>query len=83
MANITHKIDRQITALEGKIDGLCGNYLTNTWKRQREQQERDRKKEMYHSQIQVLQYMKKKSETDTLPLLEQNLTVPAFYEDMI
>lgn len=82
MANITEMIERQITALEGKIDALSGNYLTNTWKRQREQQERDRKKEMYHSQIQVLQFLKQKSETDTLTLLEQNLTVAAFYEDM-
>lgn len=82
MANITEKIERQITALEGKIDALSGNYLTNTWKRQREQQERDRKKEMYHSQIQLLQFLKQKSETDTLTLLEQNLTVAAFYEDM-
>lgn len=82
MANITEKIELQITALEGKIDALSGNYLTNTWKRQREQQERDRKKEMYHSQIQVLQFLKQKSETDTLTLLEQNLTVAAFYEDM-
>lgn len=82
MANITEKIERQITALEGKIDALSWNYLTNTWKRQREQQERDRKKEMYHSQIQVLQFLKQKSETDTLTLLEQNLTVAAFYEDM-
>lgn len=82
MANITEKIERQITAMEGKIDALSGNYLTNTWKRQREQQERDRKKEMYHSQIQVLQFLKQKSETDTLTLLEQNLTVAAFYEDM-
>lgn len=40
------------------------------------------KKEMYHSQIQVLQFLKQKSETDTLTLLEQNLTVAAFYEDM-
>lgn len=30
MANITEKIERQITALEGKIDALSGNYLTNT-----------------------------------------------------
>lgn len=82
MANITEKIERRITVLEGKIDALSGNYLTNTWKRQREQQERDRKKEMYQSQIQVLQLLKHKSETDTLTLLEQNLTVAAFYEDM-
>lgn len=60
MANITEKIERRITALEGKIDALSGNYLTNTWKRQREQQERDRKKEMYRSQIQVLQLLKHK-----------------------
>ena len=82
MANITEKIERRITVLKGKIDALSGNYLTNTWKRQREQQERDRKKEMYRSQIQVLQLLKHKSETDTLTLLEQNLTVAAFYEDM-
>ena len=82
MANITEKIERRITVLQGKIDALSGNYLTNTWKRQREQQERDRKKEMYRSQIQVLQLLKHKSETDTLTLLEQNLTVAAFYEDM-
>lgn len=82
MANITEKIERRITVLEGKIDALSGNYLTNTWKRQREQQERDRKKEMYRSQIQVLQLLKHKSETDTLTLLEQNLTIAAFYEDM-
>ena len=37
---------------------------------------------MYRSQIQVLQLLKHKSETDTLTLLEQNLTVAAFYEDM-
>lgn len=82
MANITEKIERRITALEDKIDALSGDYLTNTWKRQREQQERDRKKEMYRSQIQVLQFLKQKSETDTLTLFEQNLTVAAFYEDM-
>lgn len=82
MANITEKIERRITVLEGKVDALSGNYRTNTWKRQREQQERDRKKEMYRSQIQVLQLLKHKSETDTLTLLEQNLTVAAFYEDM-
>lgn len=82
MANITEKIERRITVLEGQIDALSGNYLTNTWKRQREQQERDRKKEMYRSQIQVFQLLKHKSETDTLTLLEQNLTVAAFYEDM-
>lgn len=82
MTKFIQKIDKQITALQGKIDALSGNYLTNTWKRQREQQERDRKKEIYRSQLQVLEYLKRKAETGTLSLLEQNLTVAAFYEDM-
>lgn len=82
MTKLIEKIEKQITALQGKIDALSGNYLTNTWKRQREQRERDRKKEIYHSQLQVLEYLKQKAETGTLSLLEQNLTVSAFYEDM-
>lgn len=82
MTKFIQKIDKQIAALQSKIDALSGNYLTNTWKRQREQQERDRKKEILRSQLQVLEYLKQKAETDTLSLLEQNLTVSAFYEDM-
>ena len=82
MTKLIMKIEKQITALQGKIDALSGNYLTNTWKRQREQRERDRKKEIYRSQLQVLEYLKQKAETGTLSLLEQNLTVSAFYEDM-
>ena len=82
MTKLIEKIEKQIKNLQGKIGALSGNYLTNTWKRQREQQERDRKKEIYRSQLQVLEYLKQKAETGTLSLLEQNLTVAAFYEDM-
>lgn len=82
MTKFIQKIDKQIAALQSKIDALGGNYLTNTWKRQREQQERDRKKEILRSQLQVLKHLKQKAETGTLSLLEQNLTVSAFYEDM-
>ena len=82
MTKLIEKIEKQIKTLQGKIDALSGNYLTNTWKRQREQQERDRKKEIYRSQMQVLKYLKQKAETGTLSLFEQNLTVSAFYEDM-
>lgn len=76
------KIENQIVSLDKKISALSGNYRTNTWKRQREQQERDRKKEIYRSQLQVLEYLKQKAQTNTLSLFEQNLTVSAFYEDM-
>lgn len=82
MKKMIQKIDKQISALQGKIDALSGNYLTNTWKRQREQQERDRKKELYRSQLQVMEYLKQKAETETLSQFEQSLTVAAFYEDM-
>ncbi len=63
MTKVIQKIDKQITSLLGKIDSLSGNYRTNTWKRQREQQDRDRKKEIYRSQIQVLEYLKQKAQT--------------------
>lgn len=82
MTRMIQKIDKQISALHGKIDALSGNYLTNTWKRQREQRERDRKKEIYRTQLQVLEYLKQKAENSLLTPFEQNLTVAAFYEDM-
>lgn len=82
MTKVIQKIDKQITSLLGKIDNLSGEYLTNTWKRQREQQERDRKKELYRTQLQVMEYLKQKANDSTLSLLEQNLAVSAFYEDM-
>lgn len=82
MTKMIQKIEKQISALEGKIDALSGNYLTNTRKRQREQRERDRKKEIYRTQLQVLEYLKQKAENGTLTLFEQNLTVAAFYDDM-
>lgn len=82
MTKLIEKIEKQIKTLQGKIDALSGNYLTNTWKRQREQQERDRKKEIYRSQLQILEYLKQKAEAGALTLLEQNLTVATFYEDM-
>lgn len=82
MTKMIQKIEKQISALEGKIDALSGNCLTNTWKRQREQQERDKKKELYRSQLQIMKYLKQKAETSTLTLLEQSLTVAAFYDDL-
>lgn len=82
MTKLVQKIDKQIESLQGKIDALSGTYLTNTWKRQREQQERDGKKEIFRSQLQVLGYLKRKAETEPLSLFEQNLTASAFYEDM-
>ncbi len=82
LTKLMQKIDNHIVSLQSKIDALNGNYRTNTWKRQQEQQERDRKKEILCSQLQVMEYLKQKAETGALTPLEQNLTVAAFYEDM-
>lgn len=82
MTKLMQKIDKQMNTLQDKIEALNGNYLTNTWKRQREQQERDRKKDTLRSQLQVMGHLKQKAETDTLTLLDRNLTVAVFYEDM-
>ena len=82
MANITQKIEKQIASLQSKIEALSGDYLTNTWKRQQEQRERDKKKDDYRMHIQMLEYLKRQAEADELTPLMQNLAVSAFYEDM-
>ncbi len=82
MTNITQKIEKQIASLQGKIEALSGNYLTNTRKRQREQRERDKRKDDYRMHIQVLEYLKQQAEAGKLTPLMQNLTVSAFYENM-
>lgn len=82
MKKLIQKIDKQIPAVQAKIDALSGSHLTNTWKRQQEQQERDRKKDILREQLQVLQYLRNKAEAESLSSLEQNLVVSAFYEDM-
>lgn len=82
MNHYVQKISKQIDSLQSKIDSLSGVYRTNTWKRQREQQERDRKKELLRVQKQLMEYLLKVAQDGSLSLLEQQLTVSAFYEDM-
>ncbi len=82
MSKVIEKIEKQIASLQSKIDALSGTYLTNTRKRQREQQERDRRKEVFRVQIEVLQYLKEQAANYSLTPFEQNLAVTAFYEDM-
>lgn len=82
MTNITQKIEKQIASLQNKIEALSGDYRTNTWKRQQEQRERDKKKDDYRMHIQMLEYLKRQAEADELTPLMQNLAVSAFYEDM-
>ena len=44
MANFIEKIEKQIASLQNKIEALSGDYRTNTWKRQQEQRERDKRR---------------------------------------
>lgn len=57
MNQYTTKIENQIASLDKKISALSGNYLTNTRKRQAEQQERDRKKDQFRQHKQLLEYL--------------------------
>lgn len=82
MSKYIEKIEKQIVGLEAKINELSGEHLTNTWKRMREQQERDQRKEELAAQLQIMQYLKNKAETEALSPFEQQLTVATFYEEI-
>ena len=82
MNKYTTKIENQIASLDKKISALSGSYLTNTRKRQAEQQERDRKKDQFRQHKQLLEYLLGRVQNDPLSPFEAALTVGAFYEDM-
>lgn len=83
MANsMALKLEKQSCALGKKIDGLSGNYLTNTWKRQQEQRHRDEMLSRYRAQQQVYDYLTEETTHRELSPIEKAITVGAFYEDM-
>ena len=82
MNKYTTKIENQIASLDKKISTLSGSYLTNTRKRQAEQQERDRKKDQFRQHKQLLEYLLGRIQNNPLSPFEATLTVGAFYEDM-
>ena len=82
MNDISLKIEGQISSLDKKIASLSGNYLTNTWKRQQEQKNRDRQIEQFRQQKQMLEYLNEEVHQRELTAFEKNLLVGAFYEDM-
>lgn len=82
MKNVMDKIETQTASLQRKVDALSGTYLTNTWKRQQEQRNRDRQISRYRLQLQVLQYLGETAGCGELTPLEKSLLVSAFHEDM-
>lgn len=82
MKNVMDKIETQTSSLQSKVDALSRTRLTNTWKRQQEQRNRDRQIDRYRLQMQVLQYLGETAGYGELTPLEKNLLVSAFHEDM-
>lgn len=82
MNDISLKIEGQIVSLDKKITSLSGNYLTNTWKRQQEQKNRDRQIGQLRRQKQMLEYLNEEVHQRELTAFEKALLVGAFYEDM-
>ncbi|WP_252225330.1 MULTISPECIES: hypothetical protein [unclassified Clostridium] len=54
------KIDKQIESNNRKIERLNGDYLTNTWKRMREQENRDNQRHGYEIDNNILNIIKEK-----------------------
>ena len=82
MSSIAERIEKQIASLSNKIARLSGNHLTNTYKRQREQRQREDKKEKLAEQMHVLQFLGEECYCRELSPFEAALIVGTFYEAM-
>ena len=76
------KINKQIGSLQKKIDGLSGDYKTNTWKRMNEQASRDSKIEGFKNDIELLQYLLDALDNRDLTPLEENLIISSFRSEI-
>lgn len=79
---IIEKVIRQIENAKNKIDALSGNYLCNTWKRIREQENRDQKISSYRFDIEILTYLLNTIEARELTKLELALITNSFRTDI-
>jgi hypothetical protein len=75
---LNDKINKQINSIQKKVDGLSGDYKTNTWKRMNEQASRDSKIESFKNEIELLQYLIDTLENRSLSPLEENLIISSF-----
>ena len=76
--NLIDKINKQVESTQKKIDGLSGEYKTNTRKRMNEQATRDKKVEGYRLDINILYYLIDTLENRVLTPLEENLIISSF-----
>lgn len=54
---LEEKINKQVDSNNKKIEKLSGNYLTNTWKRMREQENRDKQRMEFEADNRYLNYL--------------------------
>lgn len=78
---LINKIDKQLESNNNKIEKLSGNYLTNTWKRMREQESRDKQREAFERDNIFLQCLKNKIEINNASGFEKALIVRILRED--
>ncbi|MFE4571318.1 methyltransferase [Paenibacillus chitinolyticus] len=76
------KIEKQIQSALKKLEAISGEYLTNTWKRQNEEESRENKRERLRLEIALLQYLKEKADHNSMTQLERALLVGSFRDDI-
>lgn len=79
---IKTKIEKQIESNNKKIEQLSGDYRTNTYKRMREQDSRDAKKEAFIVDNKILNYLKSTLEERALTILESAMLVGSFRDSI-
>ena len=76
------KINKQIETNNKQIEKLSGNYQTNTYKRMREQDNRDTQRHRLEDGNRLLNYLLNVCNSKTITTLEINLITKAFRDDM-
>lgn len=77
--SLLEKINNNIESLEAKINSLSGEYKVNTYRRMKQQENRDAKINSWKTDIKILEYVKEKLlNNEPLTALEKGLIVGAF-----
>jgi hypothetical protein len=72
------RIEKAVTSLQKKLDNLSGDYLTNTWKRMKEEESRQTQREQFKKEIDILNYLHSKIQSQSLTLFEETLITGSF-----
>jgi hypothetical protein len=72
------RIEKAVNSIQKKLDNLSGDYLTNTWKRMKEEESRQTQREQFKKEINLLNYLHGKIQTQSLTLFEETLITGSF-----